>query len=158
MKTYSNETGHTVSRSGIRSISQMCGYDRARGPQRLTRAGISTVSFAGGLEITRLLLDHGAKVDAVDDEGNTPLHDVLQSWHHSEDACVSIARLLLERGGDVNAPNKQQRTPLHVVSFDVKFEIPRLLLDHGAKVDAVDNQGNTPLHGVLLRSWYLSGD
>ncbi len=44
MKTYSNETGHTVSRSGIRSISQMCGYDRARGPQRLARAGISTIA------------------------------------------------------------------------------------------------------------------
>ncbi|KAN0127891.1 Ankyrin repeat-containing domain protein, partial [Lactarius tabidus] len=81
-------------------------------------------------------LDRGAKLDASDEFGRTPLHDVSGGEYSSEEAGVSVVRLLLERGEDVNVQDKQQRTPLHLASYNGKLEIARLLLDRGAKLDA----------------------
>ena len=105
-------------------------------------------SYDGKLEIARLLLDRGAKVDAVDDEGISPLHEASYRQYDSEDAGVGVARLLLERGADVNARSNERWTPLRRASYHAKPEIAHLLLDCGAWVDALDDEGFTPLHCV----------
>ena len=109
-------------------------------------------SYYGKPEIVGLLLDHGAKVGAVDDSGETAFHDVCQGECDSEEASINVVRLLLQRGHgvDVDARQKDLRTPLHIASYNGKPEIVRLLLDNGAKVDAVDDLGNTPLQDVSL--------
>ncbi|KAH9056407.1 ankyrin repeat-containing domain protein [Lactarius vividus] len=121
----------------------------AQAKQHRQRTPLHFASFNGKLEIARLLLDHGAKVDAVDELGNTPLHDVSKGKYESETA-VAVARLLLERGSDVNSQPKywQQRTPLHIASYNGKVEIVRLLLEQVANVDAVSDFGGTALHYV----------
>lgn len=49
-------------------------------------------------------------VDAVDDNGNTPLHLA------SQDGQSEIVRELLMRGVDVTARDRSRRTPLHLVA------------------------------------------
>jgi len=54
----------------------------------------------------RLLLDHGADVEARDENDLTPLHMAANNGQ------LAAARLLLERGAIISAPSKSGKTPL----------------------------------------------
>jgi len=56
--------------------------------------------------VVMLLLDRGAKVDAMEKDGATPLHFAAQ------EGCPDAVKLLLDRGANANARDKQGRTPL----------------------------------------------
>ena|SRR6266581_9685588 len=58
----------------------------------------------------RCLLEHGADIDALDNDHVTPLH--LASRH----GCVEGARLLLEHGANVHLEDNTGRTPFQVAS------------------------------------------
>ena len=106
-------------------------------------------SSVGHLENVRVLLDHGAKAEAENVDGQIPLHLVSQSQVNEENA--NVTRLFLQLGMGVNTrDNKQNATPLHFASFSGHFEIALTLLDHGADVNAHNADGQTPLHGVSL--------
>ena len=92
------------------------------------------------VDAVRFLLDHGADVEAEDNNHSTPLHVI------SEYGNVGAARLLLEHGARVDALDKDHSTPLHVASPRGNVEIARLLLEHGADVHALDGNRSTPLH------------
>jgi ankyrin repeat protein len=96
--------------------------------------------WAHHLDFTRLLLIHGADVDAQDDSLSTPLHLV---------SCKGLrkaTKLLLEHGANVHMQNSDGRTPLHCVTKHRHLNIMRLLLKHNADVDARDHTQSTPLH------------
>ncbi|CAB4029582.1 serine threonine- phosphatase 6 regulatory ankyrin repeat subunit B-like, partial, partial [Paramuricea clavata] len=57
--------------------------------------------------ILQLLLNHGASVNAVNEEGYTPLHGAASRGHDG------ILQLLLNHGASVNAVNEEGYTPLH---------------------------------------------
>ena len=61
-----------------------------------------------GLDIARLLIEKGAKVNAADSLGRTPLH-----WAASRDH-VKFVELLLENGADVQARDHKGKTPLQL--------------------------------------------
>ena len=96
--------------------------------------------WAHHLEFTRLLLNHGADVDAQDDSLSTPLH--LASCKGLPKATM----LLLEHGANVQMQNSDGRTPLHCVAQYRHLDTMRLLLGHNANVDARDRTQSTPLH------------
>jgi ankyrin repeat protein len=75
-----------------------------------------------------MLLDYGAKADAENDQGETPLHLVSRGKYDSQEDGVSIVRLLLERGVDVNARKKNKATPLHSVAFRGRIKVAEVLL------------------------------
>ncbi|XP_013642796.1 ADP-ribosylation factor GTPase-activating protein AGD1-like isoform X2 [Brassica napus] len=56
--------------------------------------------------MVELLLQYGAKINATDSKGRTPLHHCIISRRYA------IARLLLMRGGDPNAVDKESNTPV----------------------------------------------
>jgi ankyrin repeat protein len=95
-----------------------------------------------------MLLDHGAKADVENDEGETPLHLVSRGMYDTQEHGVNIARLLLEHGVDIHAQNKFHQTALHSAAFSGRLEITQLLLDHGANPNAENGLGLTPLHSV----------
>jgi ankyrin repeat protein len=90
----------------------------------------------------RLLLAHGAKVNALGNLGETPLG--LGSW--SAD-CV---RILLENGAKVNAANSRGETPLIVAAWRGTDETVTLLLDAGADPNAHTSDGWTPLMFAVI--------
>ena len=67
-------------------------------------------------EIIRALLDHGANVDAENDEGRTPLQEFFRHDHHSHEDRRVVARLLLVRGAEAYGRDKY-----HVTASDLAF-------------------------------------
>ena len=88
-------------------------------------------------ESARALLDAGAHVDEVDDDGMS-----VVSWAAVSNR-VNMARLLLERGADVNHVDKHGMTPLlYAASIDFgDTAMIDFLLKHGARLDARTKEG-----------------
>ena len=111
-------------------------------------------------ELCSILLTHNAKIDAVDKDGNQPLHLACKQWH------TATVRLLLSHRADITALNKQQRKPLHLANESIlksykvhngnqplhiaakkgHIQTVQLLMDCGADVNALNEDGQTPLH------------
>ncbi|TFB02620.1 Ankyrin-3 [Trichoderma ghanense] len=126
----------------------------------LTDAGADVATAAGDgrtalhmavrfKDITKMLLEHGAAINAVDVEGYTPLYLA------SMDGTAEVAALLIDRGADVTTAAKDGRTPLHMALSRGQegLEIARKLLgfDPGVKtenpcVNATAEDNATPLH------------
>lgn len=66
---------------------------------------------AGDLDMVRLLLTYGARVDVTDQYGETPLHFAIRG--HNPD----VIRLLLEQGADPDWEDIFGRTPAHCARF-----------------------------------------
>lgn len=75
--------------------------------------------------IVQLLLEHGADVNAYDNDGTTPLHVV---------DFVGIAQLLLERGADVNAEDNDGETPLNHALWHGLGDIAEILRNAGGRL------------------------
>lgn len=104
------------------------------------RSGVTLLHIAG-MDLAAFLLDHGADVNARDNNQSTPLHGVATLSSMDE------ARLLLARGADVNARNKFGGTPLHNAAIALNgTQMMELLLAMGADIKARDEKGNTALH------------
>ena len=76
-------------------------------PAGVFRSSPLTSSGFGGLTgMLRLLLKHGAEIDACNPEGITALHSVASTQN------IESALVLLEWGADLNAISRNGRTPL----------------------------------------------
>jgi hypothetical protein len=71
-------------------------------------------------DMVRLLVSRGAKVNAKNKEGNTPLHTaVMAVW-----TCAGGVEELIAQGADVNAKNKKGQTPWdRFVSLHAPFAV-----------------------------------
>ena len=72
------------------------------------------------------LINHGAIIDAKDNDQHTPLHftaifDVVEA-----------AKVILQNGANPNLTNSKGETPLHLAAIRGDVEVTRLLLKHGA--------------------------
>ena len=94
-------------------------------------------------DVARLLLEHGADVNARINRGSTTLH-VAASYGR-----VEVVRVLLEHGANLDAEDNKGRTPLHEAADNGRAEIVRMLLEHSADADPKDNEGRTPLHKAV---------
>ena len=102
----------------------------------------------------RVLIEHGAKIDAENPQG----------WTALETACalgaVEVAEELVRAGANIDAHESAGLTPLHLAAAGGSNAIVQLLLDHGAKVNQPQTEpfyfnqtlsaGSTPLHWAAL--------
>jgi ankyrin repeat protein/tetratricopeptide (TPR) repeat protein len=121
------------------------GMPGGRRPGFRGQPGTPEDKAANGLAISELLLAYGAKVDAPDARGWTPLENVV-AQHNPE-----MAELLLKAGADPNtkfqAPNNpnNRMTPLEFAAISFDSPTVQVLLDHRANPDIQDDGGQTPL-------------
>jgi ankyrin repeat protein len=97
--------------------------------------------------IIKVLLDHGADIDATDKQGRSSL--MLAASNNWSDT----TKLLLERHANVNLRGSQGETALHYA--DRNPDIIQALLNRGANIDSQDKYGETVLMlavGARLRS------
>jgi ankyrin repeat protein len=102
------------------------------------------------LAATKLLVKHGAHVDAKDFNGDTPLH-----WAAQLDL-TDIMRFLLEQWPEgAKERNRHQETPLHYAASQAQIETVQLLVEVWPEgKDALNDQGQTPLE--MFKSEALS--
>ncbi len=99
-----------------------------RVPLHRVSQGGQLVMVEPSLEIARLLVNSGAKVDVIDDGDETPLHGAARSGYRG------IAELLLESGASLDVRNKGQDTLLHVACRNGKLDVSRFLIDRGSDI------------------------
>ncbi|KAG6623080.1 ankyrin-like protein [Phytophthora cinnamomi] len=95
------------------------------------------------LQMARLLLEHGADVNAANTATATPLHHAMRRYD------LELMDVLLAHGADVNLRNRFGDTPLHQAARLALFPIMwQKLLEHGADLTAEDRGGKTPMELV----------
>ena len=93
----------------------------------------------GHADVARFLLDAGADVNAVDENGDAPLSSAVLNGH------APVVRLLLDGGADVNAEDGGGSTPLLVAIMARRTALLPLLLAAGSDVNFRRYNGSTPL-------------
>ncbi len=81
---------------------------------------------------------HGADVNAVDDQGLTPLHKAA-----IRNDLMAI-KYLINHGATINAQSKNKRTPLHCAAASCNIRSTKMLLERGADFTMLDEEGLTP--------------
>jgi hypothetical protein len=93
-------------------------------------------------KLVKMLVKHGAKIDATDDYGSTPLSTVIRKNKNLLDAVHAF----LENGADINTPALNGETPLHVAMTIGSCSLWVLI---GSRPDAdfsrKDRRGTMPL-------------
>ncbi|MGC1244975.1 MAG: ankyrin repeat domain-containing protein [Spirulinaceae cyanobacterium] len=101
-------------------------------------------SWRDSLAAVEFLLEHGAEIDARDDEGYVPLHSAATCNNKN------VVQLLIKQGANVNAKNRMREAPLHFAARSGNVEIIEILLANDADIEAQDGfGGDTPLHCAI---------
>jgi ankyrin repeat protein len=94
--------------------------------------------------VAKMLLEHGADVDAQSSAGDTPL---LLAAGNGLDGVVKV---LLDHNANIAARGEGDETALHRAASFGRAEVVRLLLAHKAEVNAQDKFLSTPLYRAAL--------
>jgi serine/threonine-protein phosphatase 6 regulatory ankyrin repeat subunit B len=95
----------------------------------------------GNFEASRILLDKGAKVNAVSATSqSTPLMYAVQSGKYD------VTQLLLSMHALIDAENGYGNTALHIACRNGNVDIAYFLIDEGAKCNVSNHKGSNPLH------------
>lgn len=98
---------------------------------------MSTSARFGLSEFAQVLIDRGANIHAVINNGYTPL--LLAP----DTPCVDLACLLVDR--DAKVSMNDQETSLMLAALSGEVEMARFLLYRGADIHAVTSDGETAL-------------
>lgn len=104
---------------------------------------LNTAGYKGNLPMIRLLLDHGANVNAVQKNCLTPLTEAAAAGH------ADAVALLIERGANPSLADGFGHTPL-MEAAPHHADVLRILLDHGVDVNAKDSVGGTALMNAVI--------
>jgi len=142
---------HSAARDGyIGLVKSLLGRD----PKKVNDKdeGWTPLHFAsreGQMEMVRLLIEHGADVNAQIDtyqnySGTTSLHLAAAYGHKS------VVELLLANGADINRRDGEGNTALHrALGIKTCDDVVELLITSGADVNARNEAGETPLHTAV---------
>ncbi|MEQ2007286.1 MAG: ankyrin repeat domain-containing protein [Limisphaerales bacterium] len=117
------------------------------------RSAFATAAAAGNLEVMDWLVERGTSLEAVDDQGHTPLTRAIARRDRK------LVDTLLERGVSVNGPTNAIATPLSVAVNNGQYAIANLLLERKADLNARATNGNTALHLAFTQAvWDNAAD
>lgn len=112
--------------------------------------------FAFKKGMAKILVAHGAIVDAPDDHGETPLHHAAKGYAGvPKEALLEFADVLISHGADVNrstGKGKGNMTPLNVAAELNNLPAAKLLIKRGADVEG---GGSSPLTSAGANGDYV---
>ncbi|KAJ1524679.1 hypothetical protein HK096_001153, partial [Nowakowskiella sp. JEL0078] len=107
-------------------------------------------------DLFKAIIYSGGDFVSPNDDGNTPLHAVANSYY--TDAVAF--QLLVGQGADVNAANNDGETPIFLAALMGNWRYVRILIEAGATVNCLTKQNRSLLHVVneepLMMSSFLS--
>lgn len=111
---------------------------RAHSGKTPGRTAIMWAAFRGRKELVKLLIDHGAEINAKDDwKGNMTRPDGTDGWTPLIFAADSdheeVVKILIEQGADVNVKTKSGITALILANLWKNEEMIKMLKQAGAK-------------------------
>lgn len=126
------------------------------------RSALHAAAFRGDPIITKLLIDHGARVNTKDCKWVTPLHRACYSG--SEVLLFTLINcqiiyvcflketvtILLNNSADTCARDRLWQTPLHIAAACNSLECVSYLLDRIQNPNVTDRSGRTALHHAVL--------
>ncbi|PHH92415.1 hypothetical protein CDD83_7484 [Cordyceps sp. RAO-2017] len=99
--------------------------------------------------VLNLLLDHASTdVNAQDDSGASPLHEVM----NRNRASSTIINKLIERKANVSARNQRGQTPLHLACWTGNVGTVVTMLENGADIADGDLEGLNAVHYAARNS------
>lgn len=125
---------------------------RSVGLQEALRIALQRAVGRGHEPLTRLLLNHGAPVNAVGEGEVFPLHRAAEA--DRED----IIHFLLDSGANVNNKDRNQRTAIFLAAQKLHQRSLSLLLDAGADVNLRDREGQTLLLSLAADKAFLAAE
>ena len=115
-------------------------------------------------DMMRLLLDHGADLQATTADGSTALMLAagVAIFNEGDDAgteaeTLEAVKLCVERGADVNQADGNGETALHGAAYRGHNSVAQYLFEKGARPDVKNRIGWTPLtiaDGVLYAEFF----
>ena len=113
------------------------------------QTALMTAALTGKVDAIKVLLAHGAKVNAQEPyKGQTAL-----MWAASEGNAAAAA-MLIEFGADVKAKSKGGFTPLLFAVRNAHIDAAKVLLDHGANVNDVAPDGTSALNMAIVNAYF----
>ncbi|KTD01831.1 ankyrin repeat domain-containing protein [Fluoribacter gormanii] len=98
----------------------------------------------GNIELAKLLIENGAKIDELNANNHSALHGAALSGNSD------LIELLLNEGLDCNQANSSNETPLHFACLSGKKDAVEKLLAHSASCNIRSERGFTPLDLACL--------
>lgn len=134
-----------------RQVLKECGHGVVRQEDACGCTALHIAAHIGSAAATRLLLDHGARVDAREAWDETPLHFAARC------GSTEVCELLVARGADVNAVNMEGWTPLLSAAKEQQEAVCELLLIQGAGAGGLSDDELPPmLSALLIRRMFAS--
>ena len=107
------------------------------------------LATAKNFEIAKKLVDFGADIHEVDDNGRGLIHQIVEK-NNPKDRDVKAITNFLKLGADINAKDANGDSPLHLAAHMNHGNIIKELLKHSANVNATNNDQETPLILAVL--------
>ncbi|XP_051872803.1 inversin isoform X2 [Pristis pectinata] len=95
--------------------------------------------LAGHVSTVKLLLEHGAQVDAMDVMKHTPLFRACEMGHKE------VIQTLIEGGGRVDLLDQDGHSPLHWAALGGNADVCQILIQNLINPNVQDFAGRTPL-------------
>ncbi|MGA9772939.1 MAG: ankyrin repeat domain-containing protein [Blastocatellia bacterium] len=129
----------SVRKGRVTTVKRMLAHGASANETRFNVSALMYAAKDGHTDIVRELLAAGAKLNAKDNDGDTPL------MYAAIDNRVEIVKDLLTAGAEVNAKNNLGTTPLIAAAIRGRSEPVKALLAAGADYQVKDNTGKTAL-------------
>jgi len=113
------------------------------GPGKWKHTPLHLAAREGNLEIVKLLIEHGAKIEAKDFNNATPLF--MAVTHKRKE----VVKYLLEKGANINVRGRlysdHREYPIHRAIESRQDDMAELLVAYGADLNVKNQKGQTPL-------------
>ena len=129
----------------VKTMAALCG--ECDDPTPNLGATLRKATASGHAECVRALIQAGADVNSVDNNGLSPLMNAVLA-HGDNVECVNA---LVQAGADVNTRDVNGSTPLMFAARNGHYKCVNTLIEAGADVNQINNDGRTALMSAVTK-------